>query len=52
MLRVSASLFGPVRPHRGVSGHEWIQKQLDLAPEEQKALVPIETKFGQHQAER
>jgi nickel and cobalt resistance protein CnrR len=44
---VSVSVFGPVRLRRGVSGHEWIHKQLGLTPEEQKALGPSETKFGQ-----
>jgi hypothetical protein len=31
----------------GVSGHEWIHKQLGLGPDEQKALERIETKFAQ-----
>ena len=44
---VSARVFGPLHPQRGVSGHEWIHKQLGLSPDEQKALEPIETKFAQ-----
>ena len=44
---VSARVFGPLRPQRGVSGHEWIHKQLGLTPDEQKALELIETKFAQ-----
>jgi nickel and cobalt resistance protein CnrR len=43
---VSARVFGPLRPQPGVSGHEWIHKQLGLSPEEQKALEPIEIKFA------
>ena len=44
---VSARLFGPLRPQPGVSGHEWIHKQLGLSPEEHKALEPIESKFAE-----
>ena len=44
---VSARVFGPLRPQRVVSGHEWIHKQLNLTPAEQKALEPVETKFAQ-----
>ena len=44
---VSARVFGPLRTQLGVSGHEWIHKQLNLTPAEQKALEPIETKFAQ-----
>jgi len=40
-------VVGPLRPQPGVSGHEWIHKQLGLGPDEQKALEPIETKFAQ-----
>jgi nickel and cobalt resistance protein CnrR len=43
---VSASLFGPLRGS-AADGHEWIHKQLDLTPAEQKALEPIETKFAE-----
>jgi Spy/CpxP family protein refolding chaperone len=43
---LSARLFGPLR-QPPVSGHEWIHKQLDLTPSEEKALEPIETKFAQ-----
>jgi nickel and cobalt resistance protein CnrR len=44
---VSARVFGPLRLKSGVSSHEWIHEQLSLTPDEQKALEPIETKFGQ-----
>jgi nickel and cobalt resistance protein CnrR len=44
---VSARVFGPLRPQPGVSGHEWIHKQLGLSPEEHKALEPIESKFAE-----
>jgi nickel and cobalt resistance protein CnrR len=44
---VSTRVFGPLRPQLGVSGHEWIHKQLGLSADEQKALEPIETKFAQ-----
>jgi nickel and cobalt resistance protein CnrR len=44
---VSARMFGPLRPQPGVSGHEWIHKQLGLSPEEKKALEPIESKFAE-----
>jgi Spy/CpxP family protein refolding chaperone len=45
---ISARVFGPLRSQPGVSGHEWIHKQLGLSPDEQKALEPIETKFAKH----
>jgi hypothetical protein len=38
---VSARVFGPLRPQRGVSGHEWIHEQLGLTPDEQKAGFPL-----------
>ena len=44
---VSARIFGPLHPQPGVSGHEWIHRQLGLSLEEQRALEPIETKFAQ-----
>jgi Spy/CpxP family protein refolding chaperone len=42
---LSARVFGPLGPQRGVSGHEWIHKQLDLTSDEQRVLEPIETRF-------
>ena len=44
---VSARVLGPLRPQLGVSGHEWIHKQLELTQGELKALEPIETKFAE-----
>ncbi len=43
---VSARLFGPLR-RSTVDVHEWIHKQLDITPSEQKALEPIETRFAE-----
>jgi len=42
---VTFRFFVPIRSDR-VPTHEWIHKQLGLTREEQKALEPIETKFG------
>jgi Spy/CpxP family protein refolding chaperone len=44
---VSAKVFGPLCPQPGVSGHEWIHKQLGLTSEEHKALESIERKFAE-----
>src|SRR3981081_1510036 len=43
---VSARLFGPLR-RSTVECHEWIHKQLDITPSEQKGLEPIETRFAE-----
>jgi nickel and cobalt resistance protein CnrR len=43
---VSFRMFGPLR-RSTVDGHEWIHKELDITPSEQKALEPIEAKFAE-----
>ena len=43
---LSARVFGPFHA-TALSGHEWIHKRLDLTPDQQKALEPIETKFAE-----
>jgi Spy/CpxP family protein refolding chaperone len=43
---LSARVFGPFHT-TAVSGHEWIHKRLDLTPDQQKALEPIETRFAE-----
>ena len=47
---LSAKIFRPPGSI-AVNGHEWIHKQLDLTPDEQKALEPIEQKFQQRKRE-
>jgi Spy/CpxP family protein refolding chaperone len=43
---VTVRVFGPFHSS-AVSGHEWVHKQLNLTPAEQKSLEPIETKFAE-----
>jgi Spy/CpxP family protein refolding chaperone len=43
---VSSRMFGPLR-RSTVDGHEWIHKELDITPSEQKALESIEAKFAE-----
>jgi Spy/CpxP family protein refolding chaperone len=47
---LSARIFRPLGSI-AVNGHEWIHKQLDLTPDEQKALEPIEQKFHRRKRE-